>query len=221
MLEINNIEVEGFRQAIYILRKSTDTLNESDSGFCKGGVDGIGCSNCANQYTCTHEYDKSFQLGKRDYERLIYSSSIQNKNSNHFNLLKVIRVFCEITAPLYWWQEFEAETASGIIQFYEPLSVSVIKKDLNESDFIFGKEYEGLDVCENTLKLLNTVKGRMHKPNMLSLIPLSYLHNRYVIMDFYILKNLFEYNYEFKNNEWNIFYEYIRSMPWHRIITEY
>lgn len=55
MILIEKTEVIGFDQAIRGMRNPMNSWDKSDSGICKGGDDGIGCSNCANQ-NCKHTH---------------------------------------------------------------------------------------------------------------------------------------------------------------------
>lgn len=57
MILIEKTEVMGFEQAIRGMRNPMNSWDKSDSGICKGGDDGIGCSNCA-AFDCEHSYDQ-------------------------------------------------------------------------------------------------------------------------------------------------------------------
>lgn len=103
MILIEKAEVMGFEQAIRGMRNPMNSWNKSDSGICKGGDDGIGCANCA-AYDCGHTYDHSFQIGKNDYELMM---KLVKGGPVHAKFRRMITVYVDITAPLYWWKEFD------------------------------------------------------------------------------------------------------------------
>lgn len=103
MLKIEKTSVYGFEEAIRGMRNPSNSWDKSDSGICKGGNDGVGCSNCA-AYDCGHTYDNSFQLGKNDFELM---TKLCNAGTDHRKFMRMIAVYVDITAPLYWWKEFD------------------------------------------------------------------------------------------------------------------
>lgn len=110
MILIEKTEVVGWEPTIRGMRNPMNSWTKSDSGFCKGGADGIGCENCAannfrwGKQMCGHEYDYSFQLGTADFDlmlRLAKAGSVDGK------FRRMIAVYVDLTAPLYWWKEFD------------------------------------------------------------------------------------------------------------------
>lgn len=104
MIKIENFEIMGWDHVIRGMRNPMNSWGKSDSGICKGGNDGIGCENCAAEIPCTHSYDHSWQLGKADYELMM---KLAKAGSVHGKFRRMIAVYVDITAPLYWWKEFD------------------------------------------------------------------------------------------------------------------
>lgn len=104
MIKIENFEVMGWDHVIRGMRNPMNSWDKSDSGICKGGNDGIGCENCAVEVPCTHSYDHSWQLGKADHELMM---KLAKAGSVHGKFRRMITVYVDITAPLYWWKEFD------------------------------------------------------------------------------------------------------------------
>lgn len=104
MIKIENVEVMGWEHAIRGMRNPMNSWGKSDSGICKGGESGIGCENCANYDSCEHTYDHSWQLGKADHDLMMRLSA---GGSTHAKYRRMITVYADITAPLYWWKEFD------------------------------------------------------------------------------------------------------------------
>lgn len=103
MIKIENCEVTGWEHVIRGMRNPMNSWDKSDSGICKGGDDGIGCDNCAD-CGCDHTYDHSWQLGKADHELMM---KLAKAGSVHGKFRRMIAVYADITAPLYWWKEFD------------------------------------------------------------------------------------------------------------------
>ena len=104
MIRIENFEVMGWEHVIRGMRNPMNSWDKSDSGICKGGVDGVGCKKCANQESCKHSYDRSWQLGKADHELMM---KLAKAGSVHGKFRRMITVYMDIIAPLYWWKEFD------------------------------------------------------------------------------------------------------------------
>ena len=103
MIKIENCEVTGWEHVIRGMRNPMNSWDKSDSGICKGGDDGVGCDNCAD-CGCDHTYDHSWQLGKADHELMM---KLAKDGSVHGKFRRMIAVYVDITAPLYWWKEFD------------------------------------------------------------------------------------------------------------------
>ena len=103
MILIEDFEVTGLDHAIRGMRNPMNSWNKSDSGICKGGDSGIGCANCAAN-PCSHGYNHSFQIGKNDHELMI---KLVKGGPVHAKFRRMIAVYVDITAPLYWWKEFD------------------------------------------------------------------------------------------------------------------
>ncbi len=103
MIKIENFEVLGWDHVIRGMRNPMNSWDKSDSGICKGGDDGVGCDNCAD-CGCDHTYDHSWQLGKADHELMM---KLAKAGSVHGKFRRMIAVYVDITAPLYWWKEFD------------------------------------------------------------------------------------------------------------------
>ena len=110
MIKIENVEVVGWNHAIRRMRNPINIGNKSDSGICKGGDNGIGCKNCAGQDSCTHAYDHSFQLGKRDHELMMRLAAAGPVRAAY---RRMIVVYLDITAQSYWWSQLDAYDIEG------------------------------------------------------------------------------------------------------------
>lgn len=126
MILLEKTEVMGFEQAIRGMRNPMNSWDKSDSGICKGGDDGISCSNCA-AFDCQHTYDHSFQIGKDDHELMM---KLVKGGPVHAKFRRMIAVYVDITAPLYWWKEFDTYKVGTVAN-----SCSTMHK-IHEKEFV-------------------------------------------------------------------------------------
>lgn len=147
MLKIENISVMGWEDAIRGMRNPKNSWARSDSGVCKGGDSGIGCENCCLEGCCGHDFDHSFQIGKNDHELMMQLASA---GPVHGKFRRMIIVYMDITAPLYWWKEFDTYKVGTVAN-----SCSTMHK-------IHAKEFELDDFSHEHLlspgELLRTIR---------------------------------------------------------------
>lgn len=103
MLKIEQTEVMGWKHAIRGMRNPKNSWDKSDSGHCQYDL----LRNCA---TCVHKDSdyptckSHFDIGPQDYKLM---TSLRNAGTDHRKFMRMIVVYADITAPLYWWKEFD------------------------------------------------------------------------------------------------------------------
>lgn len=105
MLKIENTEVMGWEHAIRGMRNPKNSWEKSDSGVCATH----GPAHCADcVYTDCHaddvEIDTKYILGPNDLNLM---TTLRNAGTDHRKFMRMITVYLDITAPLYWWKEFD------------------------------------------------------------------------------------------------------------------
>lgn len=99
MIEITNVQIAGVEAAVRGMRNPLNSWSNSDSGYCKPGA-GIECTKCAAT-DCDHvniPYG-SLQVGKKDHELML---KLARAGSTHAKYRRMIMVYADIRAPLYW-----------------------------------------------------------------------------------------------------------------------
>lgn len=245
MIKIEKTEVTGWDQTIRGMRNPMNSWSKSDSGICKGGDDGIGCNNCANQETCHHAYNGSWQLGKADHELMM---KLAKAGSVHGKFRRMIAVYVDITAPLYWWKEFdtyrvgvapnptdiELNSCSTMHKIHakeftlEDISCEHLEDfNLNEEDSPYSYA-DGMFVhtIERVIEQLNVARKLFLKTQdkkywwqMIQLLPSSYNQKRTVMLNYEVLSNIYQYRREHKLDEWREFCQWIEKLPYSEIIT--
>lgn len=242
MIKIENVEVTGWEHVIRGMRNPMNSWDKSDSGICKGGDDGIGCENCANQKSCHHSYNYSFQLGKADHELMI---KLAAGGPVHAKYRRMIIVYLDITAPLYWWKEFDtykigtvanscstmhkiAEREFTLDDFsHEHLGVYIPaeKNDGEECfqnlwiDGVFLNIIEGLNIARNFyIRTKDPELKKQYWWQMIQLLPSSYNQRRTVMLNYEVLAGIYPMRKNHKLDEWREFCQWIEQLPYSEII---
>lgn len=164
MILIEKTEVMGFDQAIRGMRNPMNSWDKSDSGICKGGDSGIGCINCAYAYIsdgCNHSYDHSFQIGKNDYELMM---KLIKGGPVHAKFRRMIAVYVDITAPLYWWKEFDTYKVGTVANSSPLFGDHHVSKIIREvmymyNDKILCDDCQHRDVCSFKAEFIKAKKA--------------------------------------------------------------
>ena len=97
MLKIENVEVMGWEAAIRGMRNPKNSWNKSDSQTCTN------CNGCLPGQECERYKNGTF-IGPNDLDLM---TRLRNAGTDHRKFMRMITVYVDITAPLYWWKEFD------------------------------------------------------------------------------------------------------------------
>ena len=102
MLKIENFEALGWEHAIRGMRNPMNSWDKSDSHSCGTCGD---CDNCIDYHNCPYGYDfLKTVIGPNDLDLM---TRLRNAGTDHRKFMRMITVYLDITAPLYWWKEFD------------------------------------------------------------------------------------------------------------------
>lgn len=232
MIKIENVEVMGWGHAIRGMRNPMNSWEKSDSGICKGGDNGIGCENCANQEYCTHAFNRSWQLGKADHDLMMRLAA---GGPTHAKYRRMIMVYVDITAPLYWWKEFDTYKVGTVANSCSTMH-KIAAKEFTMDDF----SHEHLFISRNvpnqfrttskdwllkTIQILNDwrklylkTKDKRYWWQMIQLLPSSYNQKRTVMLNYEVLAGIYPMRKNHKLDEWVEFCKWIETLPYSEII---
>lgn len=202
MIKFEQIEVWGIKHAIRGMRNPLNSWERSDTVF-----DG----------------DKMC-LGKNDIDLM---TRLIRGGAPHRKFLRQIFVSVDITAPLYWWKEFDTykvgTTANSCSTMHKIHTKEFTVEDfsvehlLAENGVYFGKTIERLNNARN--KFLKT-KNKVYWWQMIQLLPTSYNQKRTVTMTYENLLNMLEYRRGHKLDEWRMFCDWILTLPYGSLLKE-
>ena len=201
MIKVEDTEVYGFEAAIRGMRNPMNSWEESDS---------------------YHE-DDTFVLGEND---LALMKSLVKAGSDHSKFMRMINVTMDITAPLYWWKEFDTYKVGTVRNSCSTMH-KIAAKEFYTSDFSM-EHLDGLfnsTLC-NVMNQLNyaralylETKDKKYWWQMIQLLPSSYNQRATVQLNYAVLRNMYKSRKEHKLDEWHTFCEWVESLPYSALIT--
>ena len=104
MLKIENTEVTGWEAAIRGMRNPMNSWDKSDSIFVEDGEYHDICGNSGPYNGTVTDTETFFEMGEKDFDLM---TRLRNSGTDHRKFMRMITVYVDITAPLYWWKEFD------------------------------------------------------------------------------------------------------------------
>ena len=221
MLKFENVEVMGWNAAIRGMRNPMNSWEKSDSHSCGTCGD---CDICIDYDNCPYGYDYlKIIVGPNDLDLM---TRLRNAGTDHRKFMRMITVYLDITAPLYWWKEFDTYKVGTVAN-----SCSTMHK-IHEKEFTledFSCEHLGIQstrVLKGTIKVMNDFREEFLKDHekdnwwqMIQLLPSSYNQRRTVMLNYEVLANIYKSRRNHKLDEWHIFCDWIENLPYAELIT--
>ena len=229
MLKIENVEVVGWEAAIRGMRNPKNSWAKSDSGWdehvppieLRKQVDWEQWANHykAVQYSDEHTYD----IGPNDLE---LTTRLRNAGTDHRKFMRMITVYCDITAPLYWWKEFDTYKVGTVSNSCSTMH-KIAEKEFTLDDFSHEHlGYQSIRVLKGIIKVMNDFRDEFLKDHekenwwqMIQLLPSSYNQRRTVMLNYEVLANMYKSRRNHKLDEWHTLCDWIESLPYSELIT--
>lgn len=226
MIKFENTEVMGWEAAIRGMRNPMNSWEQSDSGIC---LDTMGCHSCrADRNHCRSRMEnKEFVVG---YDDMNLMTRLRNAGTDHRKFMRMIAVYVDITAPLYWWKEFDTYKIGTVANSCSTMH-KIAEKEFTIEDFSCEHlENSWFVHLKETIKLLNEARDAYHWCNtdakkewwwqMIQLLPSSYNQKRTVMLNYEVLANIYKSRNNHKLDEWSVgFMDWIKSLPYSELIT--
>ena len=205
MIKIEHTEVDGWEAAIRGMRNPLNSWDKSDSGVKE--IYGIG-------------YE--FVIGPDD---MALMQKLAAAGPDHSKYLRMITVTADITAPLYWWKEFDTYKVGTVANSCSTMH-KIHAKEFTFDDF--SHEHltpSGLATLENVIYELTFWRSRYLETKdkedwwqMIQLLPSSYNQRRTVQMNYQVLKNMYFARKAHKLDEWHVFCDWVKTLPYFKDI---
>lgn len=227
MIKIENTEIVGWQAAIRGMRNPLESWDKSDSFWETVDYDSLN-ENDIYEYT----------LGPND---LGLMKRLCKAGTDHRKFMRMLVVYVDITAPLYWWKEFDTYKVGTVRNSCSTMhcihkeefilrdfshehlnirSMSVLKgtiAHLNEVRNVYM--YGGFDYDENGEWIKFEPKNKYIWWQMIQLLPDTYNQRATVMLNYEVLANMYESRNDHKLDEWHDFCDWIRELPYSELIT--
>ena len=252
MIKFENTEVMGWKHAIHGMRNPMNSWKKSDSLFDIGhhgaqDVDTLkpyrtGYDIKGDEYAAYKDWTENYAIGPNDLDLM---TRLRNAGTDHRKFMRMIAVYVDITAPLYWWKEFDTYKVGTVANSCSTMH-KIAAKEFALEDFscehlgVTIPEYlnEGEEVYQNlweeslrrTINDLNLARDfyiREKHPKlkkkywwqMIQLLPSSYNQRRTVMLNYEVLANIYKSRKNHKLDEWVEFCKWIETLPCSEVIT--
>ena len=218
MIKIEDVEVMGMRKAIKGMRNAMNSWEKRDSSllFCHEII----CALCPYESLDSIECDNKshFIIGEADMKlckNLIKAGSPDRK------FLRMIHVQADVTAPLYWWKEYDTYKVGTVANSCSTMH-TIHKRDLTLDDFSYEHLIPvALDCLNETIKTINTarqfvvdMKLKEDWWQMIQLLPSSFNQMRTIDLDYETLFSIYRQRKNHKLDEWRDFCKWIETLPY-------
>ena len=200
-IKFEKTEIVGWEAAIRGMRNPMNSWEKSDSCF---GEDPCRCDHCA--HLTWDRYDRIFNIGPNDLDLM---KRLRNAGADHRKFMRMITVYVDITAPLYWWKEFSTYKVGTVANSCSTMH-KIADKEFTLEDFSTEHLSKvSLLILEDTIKHLNWCR-EVYLENkdkgtwwqMIQLLPSSYNQKRTVMMNYEVLSNIYKSRKNHKLDEW-------------------
>ncbi len=248
-MKFEKTDVWGFEHALRGMRNPMNSWSKSDSDWCDVRdcrVEKCAGCNCYDYekapYECSlvdvnEEYrnvEMKYHIGKNDLE---LAQKLIKAGEPHRKFLRQIFVSVDITAPLYWWKEFDTykvgTVANSTSTMHKLASTPITKECFEMDDFNFLNneiiyeykdfrlsyvlywEYVLIPILEGFRKKYLETKDKYYWKELIRLLPESWLQTRTITMNYENILNMITYRQNHKLTEWSeSFINWTKSLPY-------
>lgn len=228
MLRCEILDVQGFDPAIHGMRNPKNSWDKSDSVFCPNEYSCDSCSRC-EKHEC---YVSNITIGENDMKLM---KTLFNAGTEHRKYDRMIQVWMDIEAPLYWWKEFDTYKVGTVANSCSTMH-KIAAKEFTLEDFSCEHMYqETYDLFRLIVDYLNKVRDvylyggvlrvgeapAWFEPKdkeiwwqMIQLLPSSYNQKRTVMMNYEVIARIIEQRSHHKLDEWHQLIDVLGGLPY-------
>ena len=237
MIKIENVDVMGWEAAIRGMRNPMNSWNNSDSGY-------VYADKVTTEHIIAEDHGDGipFVIGTNDRDLM---KRLRNAGTDHRKFMRMIAVYVDITAPLYWWKEFDTYKVGTVANSCSTMH-KIADKKFTLEDFscehlgvtVPAELNDGIEVFQNlwieslkrTIEDLNSARcfyireqnaylKKKYWLQMIQLLPSSYNQRRTVMLNYEVLANMYKSRKNHKLDEWHTFCDWAMSLPYSELIT--
>ena len=200
MIKIANIDVYGWEAAISGASNPMNSWDRMDSCYNNG----------------------EFEIGENDY-KLLKNLTIAGPEHRKWN--RMVTVTMDITAPLYWWKEYDTYKVGTVANSCSTMHKIQAKAFILDDFSIEHLDYIGLETMRVIIRrlnrnraLFNETKDKVYWWQMIQLLPTSYNQKRTVHLNYEVLGTIYHQRRHHKLDEWVEFCDTRKTLPYSEFI---
>lgn len=209
MLKIENVDVMGWEAAIRGMRNPLNSWDKSDS--------------CFGDDICEDPTLLDAAIGPNDRQLMV---NLRKAGTDHRKFMRMIAVYVDITAPLYWWKEFDTYKVGTVANSCSTMH-KIAAKEFTLEDFSCEHlGFQSTRVFKDVIKVMNDFREEFLKDHekdnwwqMIQLLPSSYNQRRTVMLNYEVLANMYKSRKNHKLDEWHVLCDWIKTLPYSELIT--
>ena len=243
-IKLENVVLASPEQMEFIIEGMRNPMNswgKSDTCFSDES-----CVNCYYNQRNLCDKDSFFRkdekIGSNDHSLM---QRLSNAGTEHRKYMRMMPVYVRITAPLYWWKEFDTYKVGTVANSCSTMH-KIQEKEFTLEDFscehlgvfIPAEKNDGVENYQNlwiatleeiidSLNVARTLYNRETDPKlkknywwqMIQLLPSSYNQTRNVMLNYEVLANIYRQRKNHKLDEWREFCKWIETLPYSELIT--
>ena len=224
MIKIENVEVVGWESAIRGMRNPMNSWDKSDSEF------NVSCRVCKSEHyrnkcdNCLYS-DGNILLGNNDLDLM---KRLVKAGTDHRKFMRMIVVYVDVTAPLYWWKEFDTYKVGTVRNSCSTMH-KITEKEFTLDDFShehlltsdISEKGAPLGLIKTIIDVLNiyrteylSSKDKSDWWQLIQLLPSSYNQRATVMLNYEVLANIYHSRKNHKLDCWVDFCKWIETLPY-------
>lgn len=240
MIKLENCVFASPEQLIFIIEGMRNPMNSWDKSDSERCEDKDNCDSCTRKEECDNHFisKKELVLGPNDVNLM---RKLANAGTDHRKFMRMMPVYVRITAPLYWWKEFDTYKVGTVANSCSTMH-KIQEKEFTLDDFstdhlddvsldtfnyiIAQLEYDRKLYLKTKVKPMKDESKRAELMKkywwqMIQLLPSSYNQTRNVMLNYEVLANIYHSRKNHKLDEWRDFCKWIEEkVPYSWLITE-
>lgn len=233
MIKIEDVVTPSSEQMIFVIRGMRNPLNSWSRGDSMAVIDGNYVTVSGDIGVAPADDPDGFTLGKNDADLM---TRLRNAGTEHRKFMRMMPVYMRITAPLYWYKEWDTYKVGTVTNSCSTMH-KIAAKEFTLEDFscehlladepIPCRDYSALGMMNVTIYNLNKfrdlylqTKDKKYWWQMIQLLPSSYNQTRNVMLNYEVLANIYRQRKDHKLDEWRKLCAWIKTLPYSELITE-
>ena len=202
MIKIEKTEIFGWEAAIRGMRNSFNSWEKSDSKF--------------------NPNINSFEVGPADLELM---DRLSRSGPSHAKFLRYINVTFDVTAPRYWWAEMDTYKVGTVRNSCSTMHKVQAKEFVREDFSVEHLNEESLKALDILISALNSARDKFNETKdknywwqMIQLLPASLNQKATMQLNYQVLQGLYFTRKDHRLDEWHIFCDWVKSLPYSNLI---